>query len=145
MLPGRAEAAVNFRLLPGDTHATRVEAHVAQDASPTTRSRSSAYPGNSEPSPVAPTDAPGYRAIEQHGAPAASPTPSSRPGLMIGGDRLAPLRRRRRRRLPASRRCARKPEDLTRFHGTNERISIANYAEMIQFYHQLLRNAAQPQ
>ena len=32
-------------------------------------------------------------------------------------------------------------EDLKRFHGTNERISIDNYVELIQFYHQLLRNA----
>ena len=33
------------------------------------------------------------------------------------------------------------PQDLPRFHGTNERISIANYVEMIQFYCQLLRGA----
>ena len=33
------------------------------------------------------------------------------------------------------------PEDLKRFHGTNERISTANYVEMIQFYHQLIGNA----
>ena len=32
-------------------------------------------------------------------------------------------------------------EDLPRFHGTNERISISNYVEMIQFYRQLLVNA----
>ena len=38
-----------------------------------------------------------------------------------------------------------KAEDLKRFHGTNERISIANYVELIQFYHQLVRNAAGPQ
>ena len=31
-------------------------------------------------------------------------------------------------------------EDLKRFHGTNERISTANYVEMIQFYHQLISN-----
>ena len=35
-----------------------------------------------------------------------------------------------------------KPEDLKRFHGTNERISLANYAELIQFYHQLITNSA---
>jgi len=34
------------------------------------------------------------------------------------------------------------PQDLARFHGTNERISIANYVELIQFYHQLLTNTA---
>ena len=36
-----------------------------------------------------------------------------------------------------------RPEDLSRFHGTNERISVANYVEAIQFYHQLLRNTTQ--
>ena len=35
-----------------------------------------------------------------------------------------------------------RPEDLARFHGTNERISTANYVEMIQFYHQLIGNAS---
>ena len=35
-----------------------------------------------------------------------------------------------------------KSEDLPRFHGTNERISIANHAELIRFYHRLLLNAA---
>jgi carboxypeptidase PM20D1 len=34
-----------------------------------------------------------------------------------------------------------RPEDLKRFHGTNERISIANYVELIQFYHQMIGNA----
>jgi len=36
-------------------------------------------------------------------------------------------------------------EDLARLHGTNERLAISNYGEMINFYQQLLRNAAQPQ
>jgi carboxypeptidase PM20D1 len=35
-----------------------------------------------------------------------------------------------------------KPEDLSRFHGTNERISTANLAELVRFYHQLIRNAS---
>lgn len=33
--------------------------------------------------------------------------------------------------------------DLSRFHGTNERISIDNYAEMIAFYHRLIMRASQ--
>jgi carboxypeptidase PM20D1 len=32
--------------------------------------------------------------------------------------------------------------DLHRIHGTNERIAIDNYARMIKFYAQLIRNAA---
>ena len=34
-----------------------------------------------------------------------------------------------------------KPEDLPRFHGTNERITVSN-ADMIRFYHRLIENAA---
>ena len=34
--------------------------------------------------------------------------------------------------------------DLLRFHGTNERISITNYAEMIAFYHRLMAAANGP-
>jgi len=33
--------------------------------------------------------------------------------------------------------------DLARFHGTNERLSIANYADMIRFYRRLLQATAQ--
>jgi carboxypeptidase PM20D1 len=29
-------------------------------------------------------------------------------------------------------------DDLKRFHGTNERLSINNYREMIQFYYRLM-------
>jgi carboxypeptidase PM20D1 len=35
-----------------------------------------------------------------------------------------------------------RPEDLPRFHGTNERMSVKGYADMIRFYHQLLKNSA---
>ena len=33
-------------------------------------------------------------------------------------------------------------EDLKRFHGTNERLSVANYAEAIRFYHRLISEGA---
>ena len=35
-----------------------------------------------------------------------------------------------------------KSEDLSRFHGTNERLSVENYADMIRFYHRLMQNCA---
>jgi len=35
-----------------------------------------------------------------------------------------------------------KPEDLSRFHGTNERISLANLADLIRFYQRLLQTSA---
>jgi len=141
VLPGRAEAAVNFRILPGDT-IDSVEKHLksalGNDAIQVKR-----YPGNSEPSPVSPTDSTGYRAIEQS-VRQTFPDAVVAPGLMTAATdsrhfslvsdavyRFSPFRV--------------KAEDLARFHGTNERLSIANYGEMIQFYQQLLRNTAQPQ
>lgn len=35
-------------------------------------------------------------------------------------------------------------EDLQRFHGTNERVAVSNYTEMIRFYQRLLSNVAAP-
>ena len=35
-----------------------------------------------------------------------------------------------------------KAEDLARFHCTNERVGVESYGEAIQFYIQLLHNAA---
>jgi carboxypeptidase PM20D1 len=141
VLPGRIEAAVNFRILPGDT-IDSVEAHLKRalgnDAIQVKR-----YPGNSEPSPVSPTTSVGYRSIEQ-ALRQVFPDAIVAPGLMTAATdsrhfsilsdsvyRFSPFRV--------------KSEDLARFHGTNERIAIANYGEAIQFYYQLLQNTAQPQ
>ena len=33
------------------------------------------------------------------------------------------------------------PEDTTRAHGTNERISVENFEEIVRFYIQLIRNS----
>jgi carboxypeptidase PM20D1 len=35
-----------------------------------------------------------------------------------------------------------KPEDILRIHGVNERISVANVAEIVRFYVQLIQNTA---
>jgi len=143
VLPGRAEAAVNFRVLPGDT-IDSVEAHLRKQLG-NDEIKIKRYPGNSEASPVSPTDSTGYRAIEQ-AVRQSFPDAIVAPGLMTAATdsrhfsivsdavfRFSPFRM--------------KNEDLARFHGNNERLAISNYGEMIGFYHQLLRNtsAAQPQ
>ncbi|RZL45364.1 MAG: M20 family peptidase [Variovorax sp.] len=141
VLPGRAEAAVNFRVLPGDSLAS-VEAHLRK-ALGNDAIQIKAYTGNSEPSPVSPTDSAGYLAVQKAVREVFSDAVVA-PGLMTAATdsrhftglsdsvyRFSPFRV--------------KNEDLARFHGTNERLAISNYAEMIQFYHQLLRNTAQPQ
>jgi len=143
VLPGRAEAAVNFRVLPGDT-IDSVEAHLRKQLGDD-EIKIKRYPGNSEASPVSPTDSAGYRTIERS-VRQSFPDAVVAPGLMTAATdsrhfsilsdavfRFSPFRM--------------KNEDLARFHGTNERLAISNYGEMIGFYQQLLRNAsgAQPQ
>jgi len=138
VLPGQATALVNFRLLPGDTSDAVVDHVVRTIANPAIRvGRLMPF---TEASRVAATDAPGYRAIARTLAEL-HPDIVVAPALMIGATdsrhfdavaanvyKFSPVRAT--------------PEDLKRFHGTNERISTANYIEMIQFYHQLIGNAS---
>ncbi len=35
------------------------------------------------------------------------------------------------------------PDDLKRIHGTNERISVENYFQLVKFYYQLIRNSSE--
>lgn len=142
VLPGQAEATVNFRLLPGDSQAA-VMAHVQQAVRAGTgsdRFQLLALPGAAEPSKVSPTAAPAYQLINRT-VRELFPGTLVAPGLMIAATdsrhfqdvsehiyRFSPVRAR--------------PEDLPRFHGTNERIATANLAELIRFYHRLLTQAA---
>jgi carboxypeptidase PM20D1 len=142
VLPGRAEATVNFRLLPGDSQAAvidHVKLEVGKAIGPG-RFELQTLPGASEPSRVSATESPSYRLIERT-LRELFPGTLVAPGLMIGATdsrhfeglsdhiyRFSPVRA--------------KPADLARFHGTNERISTANLAEMIRFYHRLLTQGA---
>jgi carboxypeptidase PM20D1 len=138
VLPGRAEALVNFRILPGDTRASVVE-HVkrviANDDIAVT-----ALPQGGEPSKVSPTDGSAYQAVNRT-LRELFPGTIVAPGLMIAATdsrhfegltqqvlRFSPVRA--------------KPEDLGRFHGTNERISLANLGDLIRFYQRLLQTSA---
>ena len=142
VLPGRAEAVVNFRLLPGDD-LEEVHHHVHQavnDERVTVEPRDKDK--NNEASPVSPMDSASYRLLAKT-VRETFPDAIVAPGLMIAATdsrHFTGLSRHIYRFSPVRA----KPEDLSRFHGTNERISVANYVEAIQFYHQLLRNVAQP-
>jgi carboxypeptidase PM20D1 len=138
VLPGRASATVNFRLLPGDT-SDAVIAHVT-DAVKNPSIKIEKGAGFSEASKVAATDAAGFQLINKT-LRQLHPDVIVAPGLMIGATdsrhfdgiadniyKFSPVRA--------------KLEDLKRFHGTNERISTDNYVELIQFYHQLISNSA---
>jgi len=139
VLPGRAKALVNFRLLPGDRIA-EVLADVRRIAGPGVSVEPQAWAN--EASPVSPSTSAGYRVIERT-IRETFPGALVAPGLMIAATdsrhmiaiseniyRFSPVRA--------------KAEDLARFHGTDERIAVSNYAEMIRFYHRLLGNLSAP-
>jgi len=138
VLPGRAEAVVNFRLLPGDT-VDAVVAHVKKAANDE-RIEVNVLPGAQEASPVSPQDVLGYRSIERT-VREVFPGTLVAPGLMIGAAdarHYAGVSSNIYRFSPV----LAKPEDLPRFHGTNERLSTANLADMVRFYHRLVSEAA---
>jgi len=139
VIPGEAEAVVNFRLLPGDSIASVTE-HVRSKVG--SRFELIALPGAAEASPVSPTQSASYQAINRT-VRSLFPEVAVAPGLMVAATdsrhfaavsdhvyRFSPVRA--------------KPEDLSRFHGTNERIAVANLGELVRFYHQLLRNLNAP-
>jgi carboxypeptidase PM20D1 len=141
VLPGVAEATVNFRILPGNTqqgvldHVRRTIADERIEIKP--------LAGASEPSRVSSTSAPGYRAIERT-VREQMPGTVVAPGLMLGATdarHFEPFAKNVYRFSPVRAR----PEDLARFHGTNERIASANLAELIRFYHRLIQQSAGPE
>lgn len=139
VLPGRAEATVNFRLLPGETEDSviaRVKSIVADD-----RIKVIPKPGNTNPPPVTSTSTPGYQAVNRT-IREIFPDALVVPGLMVAATdsrnyldvtdsifRFSPVRAN--------------AEDLKRFHGTDERLSVTNYADMIRFYRRLMQNTVQ--
>ncbi len=137
VLPGLAEATVNYRLLPGDTQATVLE-HARQaigNDKVTLKVRTAA-----EASKVAPTDSASYKLIERT-VRELFPGTIVAPGLMVGGTdskHFEELSDHIYKFLPVRA----KPEDLARFHGTNERIAVTNLSELVRFYHRLLSQGA---
>ncbi len=142
VLPGQAQAIVNYRMLPGDDSKVIMARLKAQVAKSLGHERFSmlALPGASEASPVASTQSEPYQLINRT-VREVFPGTLVAPGLMLGGTdsrhfvdisdqifKFSPVRA--------------KSEDLARFHGTNERISLDNLAELIRFYHRLLTMGA---
>lgn len=136
VLPGQAGALVNFRLMPGDTQqaVTRHATEAIADAAIHVQAK------GWEASSVAKTDSAAHRAINRS-IREVFPTAIVAPGLMVGGTDsryMADLADNIYRFSPVRAEGA----DLARFHGSNERLSVSNYAEMIRFYQRLLMRVA---
>lgn len=139
VLPAEARAVVNFRIHPRDSIAA-VTAHVER-ALADERITVEPYGGfGSEPSPVSPIEGAAYELLERTVAQVA-PEAAIAPSLVVGGTdarHYTGLTPNVYRFLPFSI----GPGDLARIHGTDERIPIADYQRLVQFYVQLIRNAS---
>lgn len=138
VLPSSAAAVVNFRILPGDS-TTTVIAHVRRTiADPRIQVRPLRF--QSEPSPVSSAESEHFqllaRTIRQ-----IVPTAVVTPWLVVGGtdSRHFTALTSNVYRVGVTRVG---PGDLRRAHGTDERVSVEGYAEMVRFYMQFLQNAA---
>ena len=138
VLPGNASATVNFRLTPGDTQSSVTE-HVRSTVN-NDRISVEPFPGNTDPPPVTGTASPSFKALNRT-IREIFPDVVVAPGLMVAATdsrhytavtdtifRFSPVRAN--------------SDDLKRFHGTNERLSVEGYADMIRFYRRLIENTA---
>src|SRR5919197_2423809 len=139
VLPSRARAVVNFRILPGDsaesvlTHVRRVVADDHIKVGKITRM-------TSEPSPESSTDSPAYHVLEET-IRTLFPDAVIAPSLVLGGTdsrHFAAVADDVYRFMPF--RVG--PQDLTRFHGTDERFEIAQIDAAVEFYRSLLQAKA---
>lgn len=139
VLPTRASAKVNFRILPGETKETVIE-YVRKTIDDKRVIISIADPeGAFDPSPVASTSNFGFEVLQKT-ILEVFPEVAVAPGLFIGFTdsrhfiglsddiyRFAPLQLNQ--------------SELSSLHGINEKISVANYKKLIHFYQQLIQNS----
>jgi carboxypeptidase PM20D1 len=137
VLPIRARAVVNFRILPGETRES-VTAHVQEIVRDRRVEVGPATPFSSDPSPVSDPEGPGFRLVATAARQATrAPGLVVAPYLVVGGTDSRYYARRAEsvlRFLPVLVR----PEDLSRVHGTNERVSAADVASAVRFFHALI-------
>jgi carboxypeptidase PM20D1 len=138
VLPGRADAVVNFRILPGDT-ADSVAAHVKRViAEP--RIEVQAIGATFNPSKLSSPDSDAFRLVERT-VREVFPDAMVAPGLMLAASdarHFDAIAEHSLRFMP----IRFKPADLAGVHGTDERIAVDQLADMVRFYHRLLTQAA---
>ena len=135
VLPGRAEAMVNFRILPGDNIDQVMDHMQTQVKKVTPRFELEPLPGANNASKVAPSNSRQYKLLNQT-IREVFPDAVVAPGLMVAATDSAHYDRISDHIFKFSPVRA-NAEDLKRFHGTNERLSTANYVDAIRFYHRL--------
>ena len=138
VLPKRARALVNFRILPGDTRESVIEHVKAVIDDPRVSVKPVDGSMSQDPSSVSDPNSASFKLIERS-IRQIFPEAIVAPSLVLGATdsrhyqaiadgvyRFAPQRTR--------------DEDRARLHGTNERISVKNFGEAVRFYAQLVKN-----
>jgi carboxypeptidase PM20D1 len=138
VLPSRARAVVNFRILPGDSVAGVVE-HVRR-AINDARVEVRPVGFSAEPSAASSTDAESFRTLERT-IQSVAPEVIVAPYLVVvvtDARYYSELSSNVFRFMPVRL----TPGDLRRVHGTNERIALRDYEQAVRFYRELIVNAA---
>ena len=135
VLPSRARAVVNFRILPGDSIAG-VEEHVRRVIDDPRVEVGHAGAFTAEPSTVSRTGSQAYRRLEQ-AIRSVAPEVTVAPYLVVvatDARYYADLADDVYRFLPVRL----EPRDLERMHGIDERIAIRDYERAVRIYRQLI-------
>lgn len=138
VLAQHARAVFNFRIIPGDTVDTVTSRVRTLVDDPGVTVRALPETGH-DPSPESSPSAPAFQAIARS---VRTVFPESRvaPSLMLGASdsrHFVGVADQIYRFVPE----LVTGEDLARFHGTNERIAVENFAQHVRFYEQLIRTA----
>ena len=139
VLPGKARAVVNFRILPGNSIQDVME-HVRRTIANPRVKIARFGSSNSEPSFESDVRSPNFALLQRTISEIFSQTLVA-PNLMVAGTdtkHYAKLSRNIYRFQPIKA----GPKDLSLPHGMNERIALENYKETVLFYYQLIRNSA---
>jgi carboxypeptidase PM20D1 len=139
VLPARAQAAANFRLLPGDTIASVCE-HVRKVIHDERVHFEPAHRGAWEATPVCPADDNAFQELERTIRQVFGNIPVA-PYVVMGATdarHYTPVCGNVYRFTP----IVMQQSDLDRFHGINERIPTAALATMVKFYTQIFHNWA---
>lgn len=140
VLPTKARAVLNFRILPGDS-IERVISHVNETINDPRVKINRFGTTASEPSSISSANSMGFQLI-QRTIRGLMPEAVVAPALMLGATdsrHYAKLTNNIYRFSPQRLR----PDDVKRFHGVNERISVEDYARCVRFYYYLMRDSAQ--
>ncbi|TVR42717.1 MAG: M20 family peptidase [Bacteroidia bacterium] len=136
MIPTKAEAVVNFRIIPGETIEDVVQ-HVHRVISDD-RVKVTIVGQNQEPSPVSPINSPGFGIIHKT-IRQVFPEVVVNPMLMLGATdsrHYVEVSSNIYRFIPVTV----TQEDLARIHGLDERIGIEDFRKAIGFYYLLVKN-----